>query len=222
MAKSIARSGWKHIIATPHIMEGVYQNTPESIATAVQALNQRLEKEGCPATVWPGAEVYLHPELALWCREGRLPTLAGSGTHLLIELPHTSLPLYAETVLFELMLQGITPVIAHPERQQQLAQDLERVAAWVERGVWLQLNAPSLLGRYGRRAKSTAMELVKEGLVHCLGSDSHESRRPPALSEAEKIIGRLRGGEKLVNRFWDNARAILKTANATGEERALP
>ena len=209
MATHAVKSGLEHIIASPHVMEGVCGHTPDAIEAAVDSLNQRLLQEGIPLTIWPGAEIYIHPDLARWYREGRLPTLAGRNTHVLIELPHASLPLYTEQVLFDLMVEGLRPVIAHPERQKDLAQDLPRLTDWVERGVWLQVNAPSLRGRYGRTARRTALRLVEQQLVHCLGSDSHSMRHPPTLLDAKQEICHHRNGKSFLSQLQTNAQAIL-------------
>ena len=52
----------------------------------------------------------------------------------------------------------MTPVLAHPERNSVLVNDLDRLAEWVERGVLLQVNALSLAseseGRRRRRPRS--------------------------------------------------------------------
>jgi protein-tyrosine phosphatase len=60
--------------------------------------------------------------------------------------------------------------------------DVERLRKLVARNISCSVNAGSLAGRFGRRVREFAVELVREGLAHDVASDSHdESRRPPGL-----------------------------------------
>jgi len=58
---------------------------------------------------------------------------------------------------------GIVPIIAHPERNPVLRQDLERVERWVELGCLLQLTAMSITGAFGGSAKKASYRLLDRG-----------------------------------------------------------
>jgi protein-tyrosine phosphatase len=77
--------------------------------------------------------------------------------------------------------EGLVPVLAHPERCREVAEDPHALAAFVERGWLLCLNGPSLVGGHGRTAEAVGWELVEAGLAGLVASDGHRSHRPPTL-----------------------------------------
>jgi protein-tyrosine phosphatase len=100
-------------------------------------------------------------------------------------------------VIFELRASGITPILAHPERQRVFQKELKRLELLLRQGVLVQITASSLVGMQGRTAQRTAKKLLKQGLVYCIASDAHGlRRRPPAiaqgLSQAVRMIGQVK------------------------------
>lgn len=47
--------------------------------------------------------------------------------YLLLELPHEMVPSYLDEMIFQLSCEGITPVIAHPERNAQIIAEPQRL-----------------------------------------------------------------------------------------------
>src|SRR6185312_12262028 len=83
---------------------------------------------------------------------------------------------------------GLLPVLAHPERNTQIVERPDRVAAFTERGWLLALNGQSLSGRHGPKAKETAWRLLEEGFGDLVASDAHRSTRPAVLDEAYELV----------------------------------
>ncbi|MCL5982075.1 MAG: hypothetical protein M1571_06130, partial [Firmicutes bacterium] len=92
-------------------------------------------------------------------------------------LPFEEIPSCTENVLFSLLLDGITPILAHPERNARLREDPALLATLVERGALVQINTGSLTGEFGSRVQKLAEELARQGLVHFMGSDAHCPRK---------------------------------------------
>ena len=90
-------------------------------------------------------------------------------------------------------MAGWLPVLAHPERYANAAPDLSDAAEWRRMGAALQVNAGSLLGRYGKTASALAWGLVEHGLAAYLSSDYH-ARGRCAVAECRAELER-RGGE---------------------------
>jgi protein-tyrosine phosphatase len=99
------------------------------------------------------------PELAE--RHGRALTLGG-GRHLLVTLPYTWVNEMAEEVWDELEARGFSVVISGPECSPALRRDPARFASWVSRGFFLQLNAASIMGTYGREVRRFALECLQQ------------------------------------------------------------
>jgi|SRR5208337_2040201 len=62
------------------------------------------------------------------------------------------------------------------------------------RGVWMQITAGSLLGRFGRRSRYWAERMLGGGLVHILATGAHNmTSRPPDLLDGRMQAERLAG-----------------------------
>src|SRR4030095_10381834 len=85
---------------------------------------------------------------------------------------------------------GITPVLAHPERNSLVQEDIGRVGTVVESGAVVQVTAGSLGGRLGPASRLCARKLVEQRLAHLVGSDAHTAGiRRAGLSGARHAVG---------------------------------
>lgn len=181
MARAAVKAGFQRVIATPHYETYCFENTQEVVLAQVAAFQAALKREGIPLVVLPGTEVMLGPEIPALLAKGRLMTLMDEGKQLLVELPLHSFPLWAEAVLYEIQLQGIQTVLAHPERYDWLSSDLEWLYEYKEKGGLVQANLGSLIGKYGGCAEKKARRMIQENLVDFWGSDAHSVRSYESL-----------------------------------------
>jgi protein-tyrosine phosphatase len=92
------------------------------------------------------------------------------------------------------MIEGLIPIISHPERNAMMTQTPEILYELIRHGAIAQVTAQSLTGEFGRKTQKAAESFLRRGLVHLIASDAHNSTtRPPRLAEAvkfsEKIVG---------------------------------
>jgi protein-tyrosine phosphatase len=99
---------------------------------------------------------------------------------------------------------GLLPVLAHPERCDEVSADPERVAAFRARGWLLAPNGMSLDGRHGRIARETLWRLLDDGAVDLVASDSHSDSRPPDLDWAYELVA-VRLGADRARRLFDGS-----------------
>jgi len=217
MCRISYQDGVRTIVATPHILPGVYNNNRSTILAKTQELNEALKKFGVgnseygmknlnsriscnldselPFVVLPGADVHFSPTLFQLCENGEIVTVNDDGRFLMVEFDFMSLPYQGEEVLFQLIARGILPVITHPERNLEIARAPERYYRMIKMGCLGQVTAMSLTGGFGSEVKRVAERLLVHRLVHFIASDTHSvHKRPPLLSpavgEAEKMVGR--------------------------------
>jgi protein-tyrosine phosphatase len=130
--------------------------------------------------------------------------------YLLVELPNVHVGRHVEAVLKHLIGEGISPIIAHPERNPVLQKNLPLLEGWVEFGCLLQLTALSVTGGFGGRAKAASTWLLQRGLAHVVASDSHDPvRRHPRLKEAYAEVSSRYGTDYADALFRDNPRDIV-------------
>jgi protein-tyrosine phosphatase len=173
---------------TPHLKEADWDRT-EEIMSAFIHLSDECGLRGVNIKLILGSEVYIVPNLYHLIMNHPFATFGGKGKHVLIELPCDYMPIFCEDVFFELLLKGITPIIAHVERYAYLWNDVSRLNKWSESGILFQLNAGSLTGRNGWFMKRRAKKLIKSGRIDFLASDVHRYHPEfSLLSHAFRIV----------------------------------
>lgn len=186
LARAAVAAGMRTLVATPHV-SARYPNDADTIARLVGELNGRLVEEGVQLDVLAGAEIaitYLAEiEPAELSRLG-----LGGGGWLLVEPPFALVAVGLEGLLLDLQGSGHSLVLAHPERCPALQRDRQVVRSLADAGVLMSITAGSLVGRFGGEVRRYALELVREGLVHNVASDAHDSthRHPGMARELEK------------------------------------
>lgn len=194
MARVALTDQIKIMVATPHIKTGRFEYSKRDILHRVDELNKHFRENDVELQVLPGAEYYLEPDLPQRLADGELLTINDTGRYLLIELPSIMVPEHTERTLYEIQLQGVTPIIAHPERNEVLATRPDILSAYSQRGLLAQVTSTSITGLFGRRVAKAANKMVADGTVQILASDAHTPhRRGPLMSEAFHAVERLWG-----------------------------
>lgn len=209
MARLAVDDGIQVAACTPHIYPGLYENTAQTIRVAVDSLRAQLAQAGLALELVCGADTHLVPDLLEGLRAGRIPTLADTH-YLLLEPPHHVAPPRLEESCFALLAAGYLPIITHPERLTWIADHYPRFQELARRGVWMQITAGSLTGRFGPDARYHAERMLDEGIVHILATDAHSTKhRPPALAEGRRAAIRWVGEEEAARLVVGRPRAIL-------------
>src|SRR4030095_8718974 len=126
-----------------------------------------------------------------------------------------------EETIFQLNLNGITPVLAHPERIAFFTADIKRLETLVRLGCLTQVTAASILGGFGDRAKDYAFRMLERGLTHIISSDAHDTvYRPPVLSKARDAAAEVVGAERAMALVSEVPRAVCD--GREGEPWDLP
>lgn len=189
MAKAAAEDGIRTVVATPHVRAD-FPTTPEAMERAVAEVRAALAAVGVPLTVLPGGEVGLDRLAELGEEERARFGLGGNAGVLLLETPYTGWPSGLMAAVVGLRDRGVTPLLAHPERNREVQRGGPALAALVAAGALVQVTAASLDGRLGRRARATALALIDAGLVHAVASDAHAPTvRAIGLSSAAAALG---------------------------------
>lgn len=173
MAKAAAASGISHLFATPHHLNGRYENTKKVILDRVFELNQYLLKKNIPLTVHSGQELRIHREIFISFEMDEVLTLDNKGKYLLLELPSAEVPTYSRDVVYELLLKGITPIIVHPERNKVFIENNQLLFEFVQEGALTQLTSGSINGQFGKKIKAFSEKIIKHNLAHFIATDAH-------------------------------------------------
>ncbi len=209
---AIAGKAWadgaKAVVATPHYSLDIRSSYLDIVADRFNDLKSALAGKG-PELVL-GAEVLLEVGLPQFVKKEKRITLGGMGRHILVEMPLSGIPPYAQSVVFELLTNNVIPIWAHPERCPDVMEDFRAVKPFVDNGMLLQINAGSLLGAYGRTAKGAAKKLVENGFGHCIASDTHRYNNSVSpMAEAALCIEKLVGAGRAEDMAFIRPRGML-------------
>lgn len=198
MARALVDSGVTTICCTPHTTDWAHAGDAASIQGKVAELQSLVDERGIHIKLLPGAEAHLTTTLAQDVRRQAVATLNGT-PWLLLEFPYDFLPDGFERIIFELQVQGIRPVIAHPERIAPIADDPNILYELVRRGCLGQLTAMSLTGGFGPRIRDVSELMLEHNLVHVIASDAHDAQpdsRLFAFADAQEVAQRIAGSER--------------------------
>jgi protein-tyrosine phosphatase len=128
----------------------------------------------------------------------------------LYELPFDHIPLYCSKILYELHVEKIIPVLAHPERYRTFMKNFDSFINFVENGSLVQIDAGSIVGAYGSEARQLAEKLIKLKLAHFIASDAHcTDDYTNWYLPAYKQVKRWAGEEYTNQLFNENAKKII-------------
>lgn len=204
MARIAAKDGIKKIVATPHVSDDHY--SMQSIMERTSRLNQELIRHGIAVDILPGAEIN-----ALMPASIVNAYTINQTRYALIEFPFNYLPLNANEIIFELLITGLKPIIAHPERNLGIIRDPQKLFRLLNTNVYVQITADSLTGLFGRTVKKLSVQLLKKGVVDVMASDSHSpAHRSPTLSKALLKAEKLIGKDQARDLVFNNPEAIIE------------
>lgn len=209
MARLAVDEGITHILATPHHMNRSWINPKGVVVPLVNELQDRLDKEAIPLTIFPGQEVRLHGEILENIKKNEICFVDELEQYVLIEFPTPEVPAYAERLFYEMQTTQITPIIVHPERNHAILKDPNLLYDFVSRGVLAQVTAASYLGAFGKEIEKISHQMIEANLVHFLASDAHNTtNRKFHMQEAyEKLMNEF--GAKKAKEFDETTRALV-------------
>lgn len=208
MLQAAIDEGVTTIAATPH-HNRQYTNEKQAILHKVEELRQLIKENNLAIEVVPGQEVRIYGELLEDYENNKLVTISEHSRYMLIEFSSSHVPRYAERLLYDMELQGLKPVIVHPERNAEIMQNPDKLYQLVEKGALTQVTAASVTGHFGKKIQKFTSQLIEADLAHIIASDAHNTagrtfRMRQAFAEIETHYGM-----DYVDYFQENAKLIL-------------
>ncbi|GGA65074.1 tyrosine-protein phosphatase [Ornithinibacillus halotolerans] len=193
MARQAARLGIKRIVATPHQRHGNYINDTSTITKAVTQLNEELQNENIPVRILPGQEVTIYADLIDDIKSGRILPLNEQTKYVMIELPQDEVQIInIDHIIYQIQMAGYIPIITSPETHPMMEDNPNLLYRMVKNGALAQVAAPSIVGANGKKVQKLAQKLINANLIHCIGSNAHNStKRGSLLKEAIEQLKKI-------------------------------
>lgn len=182
LVKRMRNWGIERIIATPHITEATFENTPDILDPVLQDLQDAL-KTACPdIELTRASENRIDDFFRAQFEKGLITTYPNN--YILVENSFIQEPWQLDQFLFDLTIKGYRPILAHPERYYYYFDERpERYDQLHRAGTLFQINVLSLAGAYTKKEKQVAEKLIEKGYVDFLGTDLHKFRHADAIDE---------------------------------------
>jgi len=198
LARASVADGITHAAMTPHIHPGRYENIRSSVVSSTNLFRAALAAAGIPLQIFPAGEVRLTSEIVDLLEQDELPFVGQLDGYriLVLEFPYGQIPVGTEKLAHWLLTQKIRPLIAHPERNKVIMQNIEKVSPFVEMGCLLQVTAASVIGEFGQSARDCATLMLDRRWVSVIASDAHNlTHRAPLMTPARNWLFE-RGGQE--------------------------
>ncbi len=194
MIHMAVEEGIDAIIATPHYEVGAASEKNARYQEVFEEVQQYITGQQIPLQLYQGNEIYYSGSIPEILQQGRARTMNQS-RYVLIEFSYGAEYISMQRALSMLLYAGYWPILAHVERYTTLRK-MNRLEEIVRMGVYIQLNASAIIGRDGWQTRRYCHKLLKNQLVHAIGTDAHGSqRRRPKIRECIAYLDKKYGIE---------------------------
>ena len=210
MLKMAYDEGIRCIIATPHHHPIRGMADLDKLRRNINIVRKEALKIDRDFKVFLGMEIYFTHDIPEKIRNGIVCGINNKRNILLEFSPSDEFSYIVQAVKF-VQSAGVDIIMAHCERYICLLKDMERIRHLSRLGVRFQVNAGSITGQGGRKAKKFVRQLMDEEYVFCVGTDAHDTKlRPPEIKEAADFVKKKYGEEYMTKIFFTNAAELLK------------
>lgn len=206
MVKEMINIGVTDVICTPHYRVNMFETSTQTIKNNFNLLVSKINELGLNINLYLGREVYYNKNIYNCLDDFKI----NNQKIILIEFSYSNNP-DIEEVLYNLKRLGYKVIIAHIERYSYL--NVDDIKQLKSKNVLIQVNAETILGRFGFRQKLKVMHLIKNNFIDLIASDIHAERNN-YMEKAYNIIKKKFGAEKANQLFVLNAKTLL---NNNGE-----
>jgi protein-tyrosine phosphatase len=206
-----ADDGIHTIVATPHMLKGIYNFSKKDVLKKVEELNSAIKAKNIPLTILPGAEIVMDPDILSLIQKGDLLTINDCGSYFFLELTDYFPKKQIEDFIINLTANDMIPIIAHPERNMTIQKNVTILSRFVKAGALSQITAMSITGGFGTCAQKTSKKIMESGLAHIIATDTHSSTwRPPILSPAVKAVKKIMGEDYALKMVTETPKLIIQ------------
>ncbi|MBX5317583.1 tyrosine-protein phosphatase [Staphylococcus caprae] len=217
LLKQAKSEGVNEIIATPHHLSPVFNNERKKVLNKIEELRSMEEVQQLGIKIYPGQEIRITDQILPEIEKGNILSLNHS-KYLLIELPSNGVPHYTERLFYELLSEGYVPIIAHPERNKGIVQDLDKLYQLVKAGALSQLTSSSLSGGNGKKLQKVSIQMIENHLTHFIASDAHHETVRPFKMKSIFENKKLKDLGIDLEDFMKNSESVVKNLDVSKKQ----
>lgn len=210
MLKCALDDGISGMILTPHNKPGHRHMHFSEMTSRVEKLQKLMSEGNIEIELYIGSELYYRSGLLEEIENDRSATLAGS-RYVLLEFTPLEDYDYIRNGCYSLLTGGYYPVLAHAERYQNVCSQKYGIDELIDMGCYIQVNAGSVMGKAGPKAKRFVRNILKRRQVHFIATDAHDlKKRAPYLSDCANFISKKYGEDYSEKLFGENPLCVIR------------
>lgn len=210
MLQEAYEDGIRYIIATPHHHPRRGRKSPKQLRRQLKLVREEAAQISDELRIYLGTEIYFGQDIPGRLREELILTM-NKTKYVLVEFSPGDPFDYICQGIQQIQMKGYEVILAHIERYQCMYKNIENVEHLKHMGVRIQVNADSITGESGWKAKRFVRRLIDERLVFCVGTDAHDpKRRPPRMKKAAEYVEKKCGEDYARRIFFSNPRIMLR------------
>lgn len=183
--RQLSASGVREIVFTPHLNPDIYKDSDETFVTARYNEFMSTFPDDIDVKISLAAEYMVVKDFEERASDPSL--LKFEDGSILIEMSYYYPSPNLEQTIFELNINGLKPILAHPERYLYMADHLDDFVRYSDMGCRMQLNLMSLTGAYGRHSVRIAKFLLDKGLYSFVATDLHSLSQLNLIQDSNPV-----------------------------------
>lgn len=209
LLKQTKREGITDIIATPHHLHPKYSNDIHTVKEKINELKLNEEIRNLNINFYAGQEIRVTDRVIDDINNGNIEGINNSN-YLLLEFPSNEVPHYSKQLFYELQTMGYIPIIAHPERNKAIVQNLDLLFELINGGALSQLTTSSILGDLGSNVRRISLKIMDNNLAHFIASDAHSATTRPFVMKQLFKERKLKTYYETFEDYIENGNLIIK------------
>ena len=209
LLKQAKGEGVTDIVVTPHHLHTKYSNDIEKVKIKLNELKNNPEIKELELRLYAGQEIRITDQIIEGIKNGEIEGINES-RYMLIEFPSKEIPYYTNQLFYELQTMGYMPIIAHPERNKAIAQNLDLLFDLINGGALSQITTSSLLGDFGSNVRKLSLKMIDSNLAHFIASDAHSITNRPFMLKQLFNDRKLKAYYEELESYLKNGELVLK------------
>lgn len=200
--------GVNNIVVTPHHLHPKYNNNIQHVRDKITELNAIEDVRKLNINFYAGQEIRVTDRVIDDINNGNIEGINNSN-YLLFEFPSNEVPHYSKQLFYELQTMGYILIIAHPERNKAIVQNLDLLYELINGGALSQLTTSSLLGEFGSNVKRTSLKIIDNNLAHFIASDAHSATTRPFVMKQLFKERKLKAYYEEFQNYLENGKLVI-------------
>lgn len=210
MLEKSYEEGARAIVFTSHYEGGNNLYQPEELDRLFGQVQQQASEKWQDLQLYLGNELLYEQGIVEQLKDGSVHTVNGT-KFVLVEFGFSIRYQDLYHGIQEIQKSRFRPIIAHVERFHCLVKHPERISELREMGVYLQMNAGSMLGGMFNENAKWCRKLLKERCITFIGTDAHGiTHRPPEMKETLKWMEKHLDADYIENITWNYPMKMLE------------